>query len=271
MAKHDNAGFPLLYCLLLTAMALHIQKRQNALTTWARHLCEIYDVVSKFAHTNKDMAKIGIICDTWRLKLQLYWQHIKDTIRKWLVKAEFSTLPYNAEHAHAEFLFIDKFFQPLSNTDSGEHEGGEQDNTKSINRQHEDRPNGITIQIALPFSMKQNIHSSEASSSTSILSKQPNTHINHISDAIPTLEAISTLTQTMHLPWIKLLLHRPLDKTSDTMPVKANAVASEECNVNKQHTFCPSDVQDSIINLVKGHFCTHPLILGNFTSMLKGV
>ena len=75
MAEHDNAGFPLSYCLLSTATASHIHKRRNALNAWAKHLRETYDVAPKFAHTDKDMAEIGMIRDTWELKLQLCWWH----------------------------------------------------------------------------------------------------------------------------------------------------------------------------------------------------
>src|SRR5882724_3238254 len=68
MAEHDNAGFPLSYCLLSTAMALHIHKRWNALNAWAKHLCEKYGVIPKFAHTDKDRVEISMICNTWELK-----------------------------------------------------------------------------------------------------------------------------------------------------------------------------------------------------------
>jgi hypothetical protein len=44
--------------------------------------------------------------------------------------------------------------------------------------------------------MKQTAHSSEVPSSTATLSEQPNTHINHISDPIPTPETMPTSTQT---------------------------------------------------------------------------
>jgi hypothetical protein len=64
----------------------------------------------KFAHNDEDMTEIGIICDTWELKLQLCWWHMKDAIKKQLAKSKLSTSPYNAECTHSEFLFIDKFF-----------------------------------------------------------------------------------------------------------------------------------------------------------------
>jgi hypothetical protein len=39
-AEYDNAGFPLSYCLLSTAMALHVHKRWKALNAWAKCLWE---------------------------------------------------------------------------------------------------------------------------------------------------------------------------------------------------------------------------------------
>jgi hypothetical protein len=64
MAEHDNAGFPLSYCQLSMAMALHVHKRQKALGTWVKCLCEKYGIILKFAHTDKDMAEIGMLHDT---------------------------------------------------------------------------------------------------------------------------------------------------------------------------------------------------------------
>ena len=271
MAKHDNAGFPLSYCLLSTATALHIHKRWNALNAWAKHLRETYNVMPKFAHTDKDMAEIGMIRDTWELKLQLCWWHMKDAIKKRLAKAKLSTSPYNAERAHGEFLFIDKSFRPSSKADPGEHEGGERDDAETTDRQHKDRPNAITIQIALPPSMTQNAHSSEMPPSTAILSKQPNTHIDHISNPILTPEMMPMSTQTTCLPRIKLLPPKPSDKTSDASPVKVNAVKMEECDANEQRTFCPLDLRDPIINLIEGHLCAHPLIPGYSAPTPKGI
>lgn len=62
MAEHDIAGFPLTYCLLLTATALHVQKRQKALHAWASCLREKYGITPRFMHTDKDMVEIGILC-----------------------------------------------------------------------------------------------------------------------------------------------------------------------------------------------------------------
>ena len=60
MVEHDGAGFPLGYCLLFTASAIHIHKRQNTLQAWADCLHNQYGIIPKFGHTNKDMAEIGM-------------------------------------------------------------------------------------------------------------------------------------------------------------------------------------------------------------------
>ena len=275
MAEHDNAGFPLSYCLLSTATALHIHKRRNALNAWAKHLREKYGVIPKFAHTDKDMAEIGMIRDTWELKLQLCWWHMKDAIKKRLAKAKLSTSPYNAECAHGEFSFINESFRPPGKADPGEHEGGERDDAESMNSRREDRPNGITVRIALPPSMKQNARTSEVPSSTAILGEQLNTHINHISNPIPAPETMPASTATTRLPKIKLFPPKPKDENGIILPTKADTVSAnhkrEECDENERRTFCPLDLRDPIIKLVEGHFCAHPLIPGYSAPTPKGI
>jgi hypothetical protein len=77
-------------------------------------------VIQKFTHTDKDMAEIGMICDTQELKRQLCWWHMKDAVKKHLAKAKLSTSLYNAE---CKFYFIDKSFVPLGKADLDKHEG----------------------------------------------------------------------------------------------------------------------------------------------------
>lgn len=71
MGEHDNAGFPLSYCLLSTATAVEIGKRTKALTAWADCLRDTYGVIPVFAHVDKDMAEIGMLKMSWVLKIQL--------------------------------------------------------------------------------------------------------------------------------------------------------------------------------------------------------
>jgi hypothetical protein len=240
MAEHDNAGFPLSYCLLSTATALHVHKRRKALNAWAKCLQEKYGVIPKFAHTDKDMAEIGMIRDTWELKLQLCWWHMKDAVKKRLAKVKLSTSPYNAEHAHSEFYLIDTSFVPPGKADLDEHEGGERDDDGTKEAHHEDRPNGITIWIPLPSSMKQNASASKAT-----------------------------------LPRVKLLPPKVTDENSGVPQPRAETVSKEhrieEPEENERHTFCPLNLRDLIIKLVEGHFCAHPLIPGYSAPTPKGI
>ena len=59
MAEHDNAGFPLSYCLLSTASAIDQGKRLEALAAWGRCLQDQYCVKPVFMHVDKDVAKNG--------------------------------------------------------------------------------------------------------------------------------------------------------------------------------------------------------------------
>jgi hypothetical protein len=272
MAEHDNAGFPLSYCLLSTATALHVHKRRKALNAWAKCLREKYGVVPKFAHTDKDMAEIGMIRDTWELKLQLCWWHMKDAVKKRLAKAKLSTSPYNAERAHSEFYFIDTSFVPPGKADLDEHEGGERDDDGTKEAHHEDRPNGITISIPLPPSMKQSTSASKVPAIPLVLGDHVNTHVNHISDA---RVAAPTSTPNPTLPRVKLLLPKVTDENSGVPQPRAKMVSKEprieEPEENERHTFCPLDLRVPIIKLIEGHFCAHPLIPGYSAPTPKGI
>jgi hypothetical protein len=80
MVKHDNAGFPLSYCLLSTASAIDIGKHTKTLTLWADCLCDTYGVIPVFAHVDKDMAEIGMLRTSWVLKIQLCWWHMRKAV-----------------------------------------------------------------------------------------------------------------------------------------------------------------------------------------------
>lgn len=273
MAEHDNAGFPLTYCLLSTATALHVHKRRNALHAWAKCLREKYGVTPRFAHTDKDMAEIGMLRDTWELKLQLCWWHMKDAIKKRLAKAKLSTSPYNAERAHKEFYFIDKSFMPLGNADFDEHEGGEQDDDGAKEVRHEDRPNGITIWIPLP--PKHDMHGSpNAFRIPSDLGKH-DAAVNHTSNPLigaPTPAPSSSLPRRIKL----LLAPNVMDENGAVaQPSRERTVSKEDdehrLGEHEQQTFCPLDLRDPIIKLIEAHFCAHPLIPGYSAPTPEGI
>src|ERR1700733_10471319 len=95
MGEYDNAGFPLSYCLLSTATALPVGKRKRALKAWGKCLRDKYGVIPKFAHTDKDMAEIGMLREVWEAKLQLCWWHLREAVKERLKKVKLSTTPYN--------------------------------------------------------------------------------------------------------------------------------------------------------------------------------
>ena len=125
MGEYDNTGFPLMYCLLLTAEALEIRKRKKALNNWAAVLQDRYGIIPIFTHTDKDMAKIGMLCDIWlSVKIQLCWWHLRKAVQEQLSKNKLSTTPYNAKRACLEYAFIDTSFIPSGCSDPHEYEGG---------------------------------------------------------------------------------------------------------------------------------------------------
>ena len=76
MAEHDNAGFPLTYCLLSTATAIDHQKWMKALVAWTKCLCDKYHINPIFAHVDKDMAEVGCLRQVWNVKISLCWWHL---------------------------------------------------------------------------------------------------------------------------------------------------------------------------------------------------
>ncbi|KAJ6528291.1 hypothetical protein DFH09DRAFT_866470, partial [Mycena vulgaris] len=58
LGEHDNAGFPLSYCLLSTVGASNLGKRREALKVWAQQLRDKYGVILRFVHVDKDMAPL---------------------------------------------------------------------------------------------------------------------------------------------------------------------------------------------------------------------
>ncbi|KAF7377076.1 hypothetical protein MSAN_00126100 [Mycena sanguinolenta] len=93
LGEHDNAGFPLSYCLLSTAESIDIGKRKAALEAWARKLRDTYGVIPVFVHVDKDMAEIGMIRSVWNAKIQLCLWHLKRAVRTRLDKRKLSTTP----------------------------------------------------------------------------------------------------------------------------------------------------------------------------------
>ncbi|KAF7349473.1 SWIM-type domain-containing protein [Mycena sanguinolenta] len=148
LGEHDNAGFPLSYCLLSTAESIDIGKRKAALEAWARKLRDTYGVIPVFVHVDKDMAEIGMIRSVWNAKIQLCLWHLKRAVRTRLDKRKLSTTPYQPHRAHAEYAFIDPNFKPEGRADPTEYEGGILEPPALIGNQIPvPRPHAITIKL----------------------------------------------------------------------------------------------------------------------------
>ena len=125
LGEYDNAGFPILYCLISTVNATDAGKKMKALAAWESALSSKYGIIPQFVHVDKDMAEIGFCRKTWPLaKIQLCWWHLRKAVRTRLQLNKLSTTPYNVELARAEFKFISAEFQPPGRADPKESEGG---------------------------------------------------------------------------------------------------------------------------------------------------
>jgi hypothetical protein len=112
MAEHDNAGFPLSYCLISTTAAIDQGKRTKALAAWVKCFHDRYGVNPVFMHVDKDMAEIGCLREVWDAKISLCWWHLRRAVQTQLTKAKLATTPYNIKRACQEFDFIDEILPP---------------------------------------------------------------------------------------------------------------------------------------------------------------
>jgi len=123
IAEHDNAGYPLSYCLLSTATAIEPRKRIQALSNWITKVKEVYRINPTFVHVDKDMAEIHAVKEVWNPKVQLCWWHLRKVVRERLKNTKLSTTPYKPTQANTKFLFINITFTPLGKADVAETEG----------------------------------------------------------------------------------------------------------------------------------------------------
>lgn len=73
------------------------------------------------------MAKIGP-----KAKISLCWWHLRRAVHTCLANGKLSTTPYNMEHTHTEFPFINPKFKPVGRPDVMEYEGGMHDDWPAI-------------------------------------------------------------------------------------------------------------------------------------------
>ena len=105
------------------ASSLEVKKGTKALEGWAAILHDVYSVIPRFVHTDKDMAEIGASQHTWpNVKHQLCWWHQHKALWRCL-RGNLPTSMYNAQCARHEHPFIDPAFKPYGCVDLNDCEG----------------------------------------------------------------------------------------------------------------------------------------------------
>ncbi len=232
MAEHDNAGFPLPYCLLTTADAIDIGKRKKALEEWVVMLRDRYGVYPWFAHLNKDMAEIGMVRTMWEeTKIQLCFWHLKDAIKRRLAQPKLTTAPYNGDSAHASFSFIDPKFKPPGRSDKTEYEGGKLPSeqpvmTSAVLPVADTRPWVLKIRVPGVNAREPALHDTPASTHTS---ENPGP-----------------------------VMSQPTEEGDD----EEGDEDEREKEGSPCRVFCPNEHRSAILQLIQTAFCAHPLIPG---------
>ncbi|KAK7456463.1 hypothetical protein VKT23_010712 [Stygiomarasmius scandens] len=251
MAEHDNAGFPISYCLLSTAESMDQQKRTKALTTWASQLRDKYGVNPRFIHLDKDMAEIGMARDVWsHAKIQLCLWHLRRAVRECLAKPKLSTTPYNPLRAHLEFNFVDINFCPFTPADTEESEGGKDYYHPVINNNGpvvtNKRPGPNSVRIRLPGS--QDPSAVQAGTSVPSANDPPPTKM-----SLPTGVIFNLLPPTLQV-----------DRKPTTHSVPSSTPDS-------RRTFCPQEHREKILELMVNHLHAHMIIPGYSAPSGKGI
>ena len=252
LGEYDNAGFPLAYCLLSTAESLEINKRTTALIAWATALRDKYGVYPVFMHINKDMAEIGMLRSVWiNSKIQLCWWHLRKAMCEQLAKGKLSTTPYDALQAQSEFPFIDITFTPKGGGDVMEYESGARDATGSKDKPPP-RINAFPIRLPpLHISNSSALSCNLDSSCTPPYRKPSEVEKENLPPPTPT--RTPSMTFTIKIP--------PCISNQHGSANQGNVVGKDD-KETQRHTFCPPEFHEAIIDMMKCHLCTHPLIPG---------
>jgi hypothetical protein len=241
MGEHDNAGFPLSYCLLSTATAIDQGKRKKALSAWSQCVRDKYSLFPVFIHTDKDMGEIGSSKTVWDAKINLCWWHLRRAVRTRLAKAKLSTTPYNVDRAIKEFGFISTDFIPAGmRVDIEDYEGGlpEKDLPPLVDVNQAPLSNSLRVKFSLP----------------------------NIVSAVG--RVIHGTGFRLHIPAVMVMQLPTINEEEEETVEKANEgisdnEGSEEDDRNpERRTFCPAIYRDTIINMMERHYCAHPLIPG---------
>jgi len=263
MGEHDNAGFPLTYCLLSTTTAIDQGKRTKALMAWSCCLRDLYGVEPTFIHTDKDMAEIGCSKAVWKAKINLCWWHLRRAVRTRLAKAKLSTTAYNMERAREEYAFISTNFKPAgTRVDDNDYEGGSPD---------------INLPPTIPATTEAAITPPPTEPTVAVIASQPQQPLGDVSNLLriklqlPQIaSAVGRVIQGVGFRLVIAPTHPMPNKKvtedgEDAVAVEENdpTVVSDEDEGKEGHrTFCPAVFRDSVVNMIERHYCAHPLIPG---------
>jgi hypothetical protein len=290
MGEHDNAGFPLSYCMLSTATSIEIGKRKTALNRWVTALRDTYRITPRFAHTDKDMGEIGMLREVWDPKIQLCWWHLKNVVRERLGKNKLSTTPYRALIAKQEFTFVNIAFAPTARADPTEHEGGIQDAagtghmpglSSTRNTTHSDGElSALGIRPALQdqsnMARQPSASAGNTLKSTHLLIKllplgRENTPMATNSQAANTPTNAKRRENTPMATNSQVASTPPNAKRPLPTLGKVNGNPNDKTTGRTTNTFCPAEFRDAIIEMMEKHLCAHPSIPGKSHPSAEGI
>ncbi|KAF7314814.1 SWIM-type domain-containing protein [Mycena kentingensis (nom. inval.)] len=134
--SHDNAGFPLAYCLLSTTSSISLAKRKKSLTAFATCVRDKYNIQPEFIHVDKDIGEINALRTVFPdAKISICWWHINDAVGKRIKSTKMSTTKYNPKRARQQ----------------DEYEGGKPDD--AVPADEEDAPQPTQNPSAVKFTL----------------------------------------------------------------------------------------------------------------------
>lgn len=253
MGECDNAGYPLSYCLLSTATSTELGKRTRALTNWAIALRDGYGIKPSYVHTDKDMAEVGMREHAWPdAKHSFCWWHMEKFVKDRFESHRLATTPYNPLIAHSIFAFIEPSYKPVGRSDPKDYEGG------VIALPHDQQtlaipanPDGLRIKLPplVTEAATKSVESSDAATCIESDARAPIIQIKRVRLLLPNLpvpesNAFETSTESEMLE----------PEESDNPNI---------ATTQSERNFCPIDHRRPIIDMIKSHYCAHPLIPGD--------
>lgn len=263
MAEHDNAGFPLAYCMLSTAESVEQGKRIAAIEAWSKCLRDQYGLDPKFIHTDKDMGEIAAARHTWRnAKISLCLWHLNRAVKARLSSAKLPTTPYDPARAHSEFPFIDESFYPPGHSDPKEYEGGD----------HGELSADTLVDTTNSPSKRR-----AKKKAKTVVSKENNT-VPKPPKPVTTLGVGGDLAGLgagkIRIPASQLAAPRTRQRatqaTADRVDLTTREVEVEDDEASKR-TFCLLHHRQTILDMLESHYNAHPLIPGVHSPSASGV